>query len=272
MFRDERTLRLKWRMCCTTLSYSKEAICLVSGDKGEIEQDIKRTVNFIYEQHFWLNDVVLGVKQVLLQAFHSSTEVNLKSQDNTSKITSFESATAVQPNQTRRPMRAISWVLRVLVCWQRRNLMLGSKTRTSPPGKPPGQRAGAGQMFPTKLHLMLSSAESQKFDHIVSWQPHGRCFKVHQPLRFVDEVMPKWFQHTKFASFRRQLNLYGFSRLTTGADYSGYDPILWNPSQNHVTRQLICSMFVLFLKVLSRELLARTTWSLRKHGSNSRQG
>jgi hypothetical protein len=93
--------------------------------------------------------------------------------------------------------------------------------QTMPLCKSLGQRAGAGQLFPTKLHMMLSCAESEKFDHIVSWQPHGRSFKVHQPLRFVNEVMPIWFQHTKFTSFRRQLNLYGFSRVTAGVDYSG---------------------------------------------------
>jgi hypothetical protein len=93
--------------------------------------------------------------------------------------------------------------------------------QTMPQGKPTGHQAGAGHLFPTRLHLMLSSAESEHFDHIVSWQPHGRSFKIHQPLRFATEVMPLWFQQTKFASFRRQLNLYGFSRLTRGADYSG---------------------------------------------------
>jgi hypothetical protein len=84
-----------------------------------------------------------------------------------------------------------------------------------------GHRPGAANLFPAKLHLMLSSAEADGFDHIVSWQPHGRCFKVHQPTRFVDEIMPKWFQQTKIASFQRQLSLYGFSRLTTGADRGG---------------------------------------------------
>jgi hypothetical protein len=105
--------------------------------------------------------------------------------------------------------------------FQANDMIRDSLRQTLPQAKKLGQRAVAGHLFPARLHMMLSSAESQQFDHIVSWQPHGRCFKVHQPLRFVNEVMPTWFQHTKFTSFRRQLNLYGFSRLTTGADYSG---------------------------------------------------
>lgn len=96
---------------------------------------------------------------------------------------------------------------------QEMGLVLQSKKR--------GHRPGAANLFPAKLHLMLSSAIADGFDHIVSWQPHGRCFKVHQPTRFVDEIMPNWFQQTKLASFQRQLSLYGFSRLSTGPDRGG---------------------------------------------------
>ena len=34
--------------------------------------------------------------------------------------------------------------------------------------------------FPVKLHYMLSELEQDGLDHIVSWQPHGRCFVVHK--------------------------------------------------------------------------------------------
>ena len=83
-------------------------------------------------------------------------------------------------------------------------------------------RGGVTTPFPLKLFDMLRSIEEDNMSHIVSWQPHGRCFAVHMPKLFVEEVMPKYFQQKKYASFQRQLNLYGFSRITKGCDKGGY--------------------------------------------------
>jgi len=83
-------------------------------------------------------------------------------------------------------------------------------------------RGGVAVPFPEKLHYMLSRVDAEGVSHIVSWQPHGRCFIVHQPQQFVQEVMPRFFKQTKLTSFQRQLNLYGFVRLTAGTDRGGY--------------------------------------------------
>jgi hypothetical protein len=46
---------------------------------------------------------------------------------------------------------------------------------------------------------------------------------VHNPKEFVDHVMPHYFNQSKLTSFQRQLNLYGFQRLTKeGRDSGGY--------------------------------------------------
>ena len=68
---------------------------------------------------------------------------------------------------------------------------------------------------------MLDGVKAEGLDHIVSWQPHGRCFVVHKPKEFVD-LLPRFFKLSKLASFQRQLNLYGFQRLTRGRDRGGY--------------------------------------------------
>jgi hypothetical protein len=82
-------------------------------------------------------------------------------------------------------------------------------------------RGGVVTPFPLKLHEMLDAVAASNQEDIVSWQPHGRCFVVHKPKEFV-ELLPKYFKLSKLPSFQRQLNLYGFQRLTRGKDKGGY--------------------------------------------------
>lgn len=80
---------------------------------------------------------------------------------------------------------------------------------------------GVTQPFPEKLMEMLSR-EGQQSATIVSWLSHGRAFIVRKPKEFTNAIMPKYFRQTKLTSFQRQLNLYGFRRITQGADAGAY--------------------------------------------------
>lgn len=86
----------------------------------------------------------------------------------------------------------------------------------------PASRGGVNTPFPVRLHEMLLQVQHEGLEFIVSWQPHGRCFMVHDPKSFVEVVLSKYFKQSKVASFQRQLNLYGFQRLTKGNDKGGY--------------------------------------------------
>jgi len=83
-------------------------------------------------------------------------------------------------------------------------------------------KGGVTVPFPLKLHEMLDEIEKDGLASVISWQPHGRAFVVHKPLLFVEKVLPEYFKQSKFSSFQRQLNLYGFSRLSAGKDKGGY--------------------------------------------------
>ena len=53
------------------------------------------------------------------------------------------------------------------------------------------RKGGVSIPFPVKLHSVLDQVEADGLGHIISWQPHGRCFVIHKPKEFVDHVMPK---------------------------------------------------------------------------------
>jgi len=57
---------------------------------------------------------------------------------------------------------------------------------------------------------MLEDAVDKGFENIISWQKGGRSFRVHHPEDFAQHVMQEYFQQTKFKSFQRQLNIYGY--------------------------------------------------------------
>lgn len=72
--------------------------------------------------------------------------------------------------------------------------------------------------FPQKLFMLMESECSD----VVVWLPHGLAFRILDYKRFADETIPKYFRHTKLTSFQRQLNLYGFRRVTKGEDQGAY--------------------------------------------------
>eukprot|EP00571_Detonula_confervacea_P009315 CAMPEP_0172324184 /NCGR_PEP_ID=MMETSP1058-20130122/50675_1 /TAXON_ID=83371 /ORGANISM="Detonula confervacea, Strain CCMP 353" /LENGTH=710 /DNA_ID=CAMNT_0013040387 /DNA_START=253 /DNA_END=2385 /DNA_ORIENTATION=- len=80
---------------------------------------------------------------------------------------------------------------------------------------------GVTMPFPEKLMNMLDE-ESLLHPEIISYLPHGRAFIVRKPKLFTAEVMSGYFRQSKLTSFQRQLNLYGFRRITQGADAGAY--------------------------------------------------
>lgn len=57
---------------------------------------------------------------------------------------------------------------------------------------------------------------------IISWLPHGNGFIIHKKKTFANEMLPKYFKASKFTSFTRKLNRWGFSRVPRGPETGAY--------------------------------------------------
>lgn len=84
------------------------------------------------------------------------------------------------------------------------------------------KKGGIKILFPEKLHKFLCSKACTRENSVLGWAPHGRSFVVRNPEKFINEITPLIFNHSTMASFQRQLNLYGFKRITkTGSRDEG---------------------------------------------------
>ncbi|KAL7526337.1 hypothetical protein ACHAXR_001435, partial [Thalassiosira sp. AJA248-18] len=96
--------------------------------------------------------------------------------------------------------------------------------------------------FPMKLYAMLELADVQGYgssSNAVAWLPHGRAFRVLDEQSFMESIVPFFFKQTKIRSFYRQLNLWGFKRLTMGRDAGAwYNEFFVRGSQSEMRKMV----------------------------------
>jgi len=101
----------------------------------------------------------------------------------------------------------------------RQEIPLDGSSNKKKSGKDDGPRI----LFPAKLHNLLTNAnDDPNISCTIQWDIHGRSFKVARSKLFEKDVLPKYFKITKMKSFIRQLNLYNFTRITSGRDQGSY--------------------------------------------------
>lgn len=66
--------------------------------------------------------------------------------------------------------------------------------------------------FVRKTFELVSDPLTNK---IVSWAPDGLSFTIHNPSMFQSQILPFYFKHNNLCSFVRQLNTYGFRKIST---------------------------------------------------------
>ena len=73
--------------------------------------------------------------------------------------------------------------------------------------------------FPKRLLEIINEKSNH---HIICWSEHGLSFQIKNQDLFISILLEKYFRHQKLTSFQRQLNLYGFRRITKGEDAGSY--------------------------------------------------
>ena len=73
--------------------------------------------------------------------------------------------------------------------------------------------------FPLKLHEILADPSVEA---VISWAVHGRAWRVHDTKQFALQILPRHFKHSSYKSFTRQVNFWGFNRITSGPDQNFY--------------------------------------------------
>ncbi|KAJ3123373.1 hypothetical protein HK100_011634 [Physocladia obscura] len=118
-------------------------------------------------------------------------------------------------NNTRRPLRPAGTTTATLSAPSAasshvRTLPAKATAATAASGASVANAAVANQSaFINKLYTMLEEADQT----LLSWDETGTFFIVKNTTDFSKTVLPLYFKHNNFASFVRQLNMYGFHKI-----------------------------------------------------------
>lgn len=78
-----------------------------------------------------------------------------------------------------------------------------------------GEGAGSERQPAPFLLKTWNLVNDPSTDSVISWSSDGTSFVVWNAEQFSKKVLPTAFKHSNFSSFVRQLNIYGFKKLTS---------------------------------------------------------
>ncbi|KAJ7179829.1 HSF-type DNA-binding-domain-containing protein [Mycena crocata] len=93
----------------------------------------------------------------------------------------------------------------------------------SPEQQPQKSETKPQATFLTKLYALLERSENH---HMIRWDPQGEHIVVERPEQLALHVLPSIYRQSRFASFSRQLNIYGFMRKV---NLRNVDPAIDDP-------------------------------------------
>ncbi|KAK2760317.1 hypothetical protein FQN54_002385 [Arachnomyces sp. PD_36] len=76
------------------------------------------------------------------------------------------------------------------------------------------------------IHKLYNMLEDQSIQHLISWSSSNESF-VMSPSSEFSKVLAQYFKHTNISSFVRQLNMYGFHKVSDVFHTGSPDSTLW---------------------------------------------
>ncbi|OCF36374.1 hypothetical protein I316_01621 [Kwoniella heveanensis BCC8398] len=87
------------------------------------------------------------------------------------------------------------------------NPVMVAPQRQQRKGKGSKKVEGKQPTFLTKLY-----GDQPEYNHIIRWDETGEAIIIENPEELADKILPVVYRQSRFASFSRQLNIYGFNR------------------------------------------------------------
>ncbi len=76
------------------------------------------------------------------------------------------------------------------------------------------------------IHKLYNMLEDRSIQHLISWSQTNESF-VMSPSNEFSKVLAQYFKHTNISSFVRQLNMYGFHKVSDVFHTGSPDSTLW---------------------------------------------
>jgi len=83
--------------------------------------------------------------------------------------------------------------------------------------------------------------DNEDNSEIITWLPHGHGFVILRKKAFEARVLPKYFnKQSKYSSFTRKLNRWGFCRVTRGPESGAYYHQFFRRGGHRLVMQMSC--------------------------------